>query len=162
MFMTGRGRPAAPLETALARGSEGARDRAASAPPRVEGVPNPPAWFTPDALTCWIRMCDLLFARGQLTRESETSLIALCVCYSDWVELVQDIQINGRTTVTYTQGGGAKDVVRPEVTVFSDTDRRLRGWLTEFGLTDATRGKVGGTPSAPTGGDDPLAAYGLQ
>ena len=159
--MTMRGRPAAPLEKALARGSDGAEARAARAPTRVEGAPKPPSWLTPDGLECWIRVSELLFARGQLSLESGPSLTALCQCYAEWVELARDLNQNGRT---YKKFDGVDNVQkpRPEVAIFADTDRRFKGWLNEFGLTDATRGKVVGSPAVPPPGDDPLAAYGLQ
>jgi P27 family predicted phage terminase small subunit len=160
--MPGKGFPAAPLEKAIARGTQGAAKRSASAPPRVEGIPNPPAWLDPVALECWVSVCDLLFARGQLTQESAPSLAALCVCYSDWVDLAQDLRANGRTTTNWSPTGGAKTVARPEAVIFADTDRRFKAWLTEFGLTDASRGKVAGSPQEAADPTNPLGAYGLQ
>ena len=160
--MSARGRPAAPLEQALARGTEGAEKRAATAPRRVEGAPVPPTWLDADALDCWIRVSQLLFARGQLSLESGPSLTALCQCYSEWVSLARLIAEKGRTYDTVS----GEDIIiraRPEVAMFADADRRFKGWLNEFGLSDATRGKVVGAP-AVAGADpaDPLAAYGLQ
>lgn len=159
--MTTRGRPTAPLEKAVARGTEGAEARAAMAPRRIEGVPNPPGWFDADALDCWIRVSQLLFARGQLSLESEPSLIALCQCYSDWVNLAKKIRTMGMTQTVFN-GESSKEAARPEVAIFADVDRRFKGWLNEFGLTDASRGKVVGSPPIPSDGNDPLSAYGLQ
>lgn len=162
--MTLRGRPAAPLEVARARGTDGAVEREAAAPPRVEGSPNPPSYLNADGLDCWIRVSQLLFARGQLSLESGPSLANLCQCYSEYVALVRIIDKEGRT---YIKSDGMDRVIkaRPEVAMLADADRRFRSWLNEFGLTDATRGKVVGSPAVATPAgksSDPLARYGLQ
>lgn len=161
-----RGPVAAPPEVALARGtdSEPAR-RAAKAPPRIEGVPNPPAHVTcnADALECWIDLSQVLFARGQLSEESARSLASACICYAHWVSLVRDIQANGFTTTTWSPTAGSKEIARPEATLFSDVDRRWLHWLVEFGLTDASRGKVAGDGKPPASdAADPLNRYNLQ
>jgi P27 family predicted phage terminase small subunit len=141
------------------------------APARVAVQPEAPAWLVGHAKDCWDRTGGLLFARGQFSADSEMSLIALCQCYAEWVELAEDIRVNGRFQKVRTKAGaGAEDDeasymerVRPAVAAFQDCDRRLKGWLVEFGLTDASRGKVstaGGED--PAADDDPLARYGLN
>lgn len=122
------------------------------------------------AAECWERTSGLLFQRGQLSADGQMALIALCQCYAEWVELVEDLRVNGRFQKVLTKAGsGVEDEddgaymerARPSLAAFQDCDRRLKGWLIEFGLTDASRGKVSGKPSAPEG-DDPLAKYGLN
>lgn len=108
--------------------------------------------------------------RGQLTPDGEISLIALCQCYAEWVELAQDIAANGRFQLVLTKAGkedpdgegSYMERLRPAVSAFQDCDRRLKGWLIEFGLTDASRGKVSAADSGKGEGDDPLARYGLN
>ena len=103
----------------------------------------------------------ILAARGQLSMESGPSLIALCQCYGEWVHLARDIRKNGRSFMTYSVTGDEVEKGRPQVGMLADADRRFKAWLSEFGLTDASRGKV---PASPPGedGDDPLKSYGLH
>lgn len=137
--------------------------RGGDVPTRVVGVPNPPEWFGSDELTCWLDMCMLLEPRGQLSMDSRPSLIALCQCYAEWVSLVREIKVHGRTYWTTTTVGENVEKARPQVAMLADADRRFKAWLTEFGLTDASRGKANGAPPGEgPKADDPLAAYGLH
>jgi P27 family predicted phage terminase small subunit len=166
------GRRPEPIEKRAAKGNPQRRPMPDSVPPRVESVPKAPVWLKGHGKTCWTRVSGLLFMRGQLSADSELSLVALCQCYAEWVELAEDIRANGRFQKVMTKAGasseegvdaGYMERVRPAVAAFQDCDRRLKGWLIEFGLTDASRGKVTGTP--PPGGSDqtdPLERYGLQ
>lgn len=151
------GRPARPLEQALARGTEGAKERARTAPARVKGDPTPPAWLDEHGLAMWMRACHVLEQRGQLSLESATPLEALCRCYSDWMRLSETLRDEGFSYRATSVAGELIIRARPEAAMFADTDRRLRNWLCEFGLTDATRGKVEGS-GAPVD-DDPLSKY---
>lgn len=160
-----------PLEKRIGKGNTSHRPLPKSPPARVNTAPTMPAWFGELERQCWERTSHLLFARGQLSADSEASLIALCQCYAEWTELARDIKDNGRwqrvLTVAAQRGkedgeAGYMERVRPAVAAFQDADRRLRAWLIEFGLTDASRGKVTGAPEDPDGADDPLARYGLN
>jgi len=156
-----------PLEKRLAKGNTSGRPLPESPPARVDGVPDAPAWLTGHAVTAWHRIGGLLARRGQLSLDTEPSLIALCVTWAEWVELADDLQRNGRFQRVRTKVGadGKRgsfiERVRPAVAAFADADRRLKGWLVEFGLTDASRGKVEIKP-APPADNDPLKRYGLQ
>jgi P27 family predicted phage terminase small subunit len=115
------------------------------------------------ALECWERVSHLLFSRGQLTQDSEVSLIALCQVYAEWTELREDIAKNGRFHTTKSEKTGEMERLRPAVRIFSDCDKRLRAWLIEFGLTDASRAKVSAfKPPQGDAGTDPLGRYGLN
>ena len=163
-----------PLEKRVGKGNTSGRPLPASPPARVHSAPTMPQWFGDLERECWSRTTDLLFRRGQLSADSEASLTALCQCYAEWVDLAQDIKANGRwqKVKTYTAKRRGEDVddadedymerVRPAVAAFQDADRRLKGWLIEFGLTDASRGKVSGSAEEDPAAGDPLAAYGLN
>lgn len=131
-------------------------------PARVEGRPTQPQWLDGHALACWQRVSDLLFMRGQLSAESELSLSALAHCYAEWMELAEDLKKNGRFQMVATAAGNETERARPAVAAFQDCDRRLKGWLIEFGLTDASRAKVAGSGAQTPDEDDPLARYGLN
>lgn len=158
-----------PLETRITKGNPGRRPLPDAPPERVDTEPQPPDWMDGHALWFWKRTSGLLFLRGQLTADGEASLVALCQCYAEWMELNEDLRVNGRFQKVKTKAGAGDDDdeasymerARPALSAFQDCDRRLKGWLIEFGLTDASRGKVSGKASAPDG-DDPLAKYGLN
>lgn len=116
-----------------------------------------PDWLDNRGKSMWLHVSYVLERRGQLSIESATSLEALCRCYSDWMDLAEAIRTHGYTYTTVNKRGERKIYARPEVSMHADADRRLRGWLCEFGLTDASRGRV--AASAPTPDVDPLAAY---
>lgn len=159
--MPGKGFPPAPLETQLARGSKGAKQAEKAAPPRVNGVPVPPLPLSEQAMICWVSVSGLLFARGQLTLDSALSLTALCECYAQWVDLMYAVRRDGYTEEQYTITG-SKTVVSASLKAFTTVDARFRAWLVEFGLTDASRGKVAGGVPPTDGADDPLSVYGLH
>lgn len=107
-------------------------------------------------------VCALLLARGQLSQDSGPSLVALCQCYGEWVALAREIRSDGRTYWTMTAAGESIEKAKPQVGMLADADRRFKAWLTEFGLTDASRGKASGSAPVDPSAKDPLAAYGLH
>lgn len=156
-----------PLEKRIAKGNTQRRPLPKDAPERVAGIPEAPQWLAGHALVCWRKTADLLQRRGQLSADSELSLLALCTVYAEWMELAEDIRENGRFQRVKTKAGTEDDGQaaymerqRPAVAAFQDADRRLRAWLVEFGLTDAARGKVATTP--PENPDEVLSRYGLN
>jgi P27 family predicted phage terminase small subunit len=159
--------PALPVETKRAKGTLEKSRSPGAAVPRVSEPPKPPEWLDGHGLYCWNRTAEILFARGQFSADSEVSLIALCQTYAEWAELAEDLRANGRFQKVRTYGSGddeegtVMERARPSLSAFQDCDRRLKGWLIEFGLTDASRGKVSGA-AAPKDGEDPLAKYGLN
>jgi P27 family predicted phage terminase small subunit len=157
-----------PLEKRIGKGNTSGRPLPENPPDRVLDAPTPPVWLTGHALDCWERVGELLVKRGQWTADSEVALAALCNTFAEWVELSEDLRTNGRFQRVRIKSAkpGSRDKgsymerVRPAVAAFQDADRRLKGWLVEFGLTDASRGKV--TMQKPKDEDDVLARYGLQ
>ncbi len=157
-----KGRRAQPIEKKLGKGNPGRRPLNSKAPLRVAGEPVPPKHLRGYALECWHEYAGLLKKRGQLSAESRISLTALCEVYAEWCELRDDLQKNGRFQTVETKSGGMMERQRPALSAFQDADRRLRAWLIEFGLTDASRAKVSVTPEEETDPDDPLAEFGLK
>lgn len=193
------GRPREPYEVRVGKGdlSNGPIPECVD---RVPGTISPPDWLEGEALLCWHHITEILSLRGQLSRDSYWSVLSFCETWAEWLDLRADIAQNGRITKVLTtagqrakgrgkKGNGAPEQgetyvgdgeeddeicyaqkIRPQVALFSDCDRRLRAWLTEFGLTDASRSKVGKpeTPPLPKPkpkgkGDAPsIGDYGLS
>ena len=160
-----------PLEVKQGMGNPGKRAMK-TAPARVDGVPDMPSTFKGAARTCWEWVVDLLRQRGQLTLDSRPSLVALCECYAEREKLRKHIERKGHFQNITSTTGDKVEKLRPAVPAYQDADRRYRAWLVEFGLTDASRGKVqvnparapgAGKPAAkPAKNEDPASAYGLN
>lgn len=154
------GRRPQPIEKRIGKGNPNNRPLPTNIPARVAGVPNPPKHLAGFSLECWNEYAPLLKQRGQISKESRISLTALCECYAEWRELGDDLRENGRFQKVTTGSGDEMERVRPALAAYQDADRRLRAWLIEFGLTDASRAKVSGTPEADN--DSPYAEFGLN
>jgi P27 family predicted phage terminase small subunit len=165
------GRRPKPPEVKEGMGNPGKREMP-TPPPRVSGVPKAPASLKGDALSCWRRVTDLLMKRHQLTQDSLESLACLAETYGERAKLRRALERKGWVMKVKTTAGEIVEKARPEVAMYQDADRRFRAWLIEFGLTDASRGKVNAiAPRAPhpTGEQppadeehDPAARYGLN
>lgn len=166
------GRRPKPVEVKEGMGNPGRREMP-TPPPRVSGVPKAPGHLKGDALNCWNRVTDLLMKRHQLTLDSLESLVCLAETYGDRAKLRRVIERKGWTMEVTTTVGATVERARPEVAMYQDADRRLRAWLIEFGLTDASRGKVNAVaprgPLPETGKQpaesekaSPLSRYGLN
>lgn len=147
------------------------RDREASTPPpRVDGTPKPPAKLKGAALAHWREMTVLLARRYQLTLDSGPALVALCEVFAERQTLARILERDGRVQRVKAVSGSIVTRAHPLVRAYQDADRRYRAWLAEFGLTDASRGKVNALPIRPTPEDDspppagsePGSRYGLN
>jgi len=143
------GRRPKPVEVKEAMGNPGKR-RMPTPPPRVSGPVEAPKSFKGDSLTCWKRVAGLLANRLQLTQDSYESLVCLCETYADREKARKHLERKGWYQTVTTISGDRVERPRPAVAVYQDADRRYRSWLIEFGLTDASRGKVNvGRPQSP-------------
>ena len=163
-----------PLEVKEGQGTLRRCRVAKTAPARVPGALTAPADFTGHALTCWEEMTQLLSMRGQLTLDSRPSLERLCRTYEECRELEAVIAKQGRFQIVKTQSGSRMRRAHPALALLADADRRYKGWLMEFGLTDASRSKVQVDPVNAPGAKrsderkpaappaNPAAKYGLN
>lgn len=135
------GRRPKPVEVREGMGNPGKREMP-TPPPRVEGLVSPPADMKGPALACWKAMADLLTKRGQLTLDSRPSLVCLCETYAERERHKKTLANKGWVMKQVATNGHTVEKPRPEVAMYQDADRRYRAWLIEFGLTDASRGKV--------------------
>lgn len=155
------GRPRKPLEKHQIEGT--AR---ASVKKRAEYTPKIPVvqveecpGLSPKAREHWpfIRQC--LQKLPVSTEADIASIQRLVECYAE-VRVLQDIcRLEGRFYESKTKEG---IIIRahPAVGALSEADRRLRAYLTDFGLTPASRTRVkgDGNGDAPK---DPLSEFGV-
>ena len=153
-----------PLEQRAAKGNPRNRPMP-KAPERIAGAPQMPATLSKAARKLWPYYCGLLRRRGQLAVDSAPALALLCETSAEVQELRDDIDAKGRFQTVTTTSGDSMERIRPTYRALMDASRRQLALLTEFGLTDASRGKVDTgvpNPTVDPEGEDEAAAYGLN
>jgi len=133
-----------PTALKLIQGNPGKRTLNKSEPKPRKGIPPCPEWLSERAQSAWAAIAPELEAMGILTLADDTALQGLCEAYADWRSASAIVRENGETYTTSTMNGDTSIKPHPAVAMRSDADRRLRAWLTEFGLTPAARAKLSG------------------
>ena len=111
-------------------------------PKPKRGIPAPPEHLSEGARAAWGRFSSILDGMGVLTEADPAALEQLCETYAEVVALRADIAANGRFQTVLTKSGDQMERLRPAYSALMDADRRLKGWLVEFGKTPAARAKV--------------------
>ena len=156
-----KGRKPTPSHLKLVQGNPGKRSINASEPRPARARPSAPAHISDKAREIWVYVCDVLDGMGILTKADAIGVEMLCEAYADKLAARESLAlpIMGKRRDTGDEyviaAGGArtylsygKDGVmvrqRPEVAMIADADRRIRGWLAEFGMTASARTRVKG------------------
>lgn len=171
------GRAKKTLEETVGTSKHG-REAARSAPPRVNEAPEPPSHMTPIEREVWMHLKKVLTKRGQFSLDNQTAIWALVSATAEFIECRHIVNTQGRTyrvlstaATRALRPGEMEEIewgdehyltkLRPEVTLLFQADRRMRMWLCEFGLTDATRMRVA-SPKDEETPEGVLGAYGLN
>jgi P27 family predicted phage terminase small subunit len=137
------GRPRKPTTLHLVQGTARA-DRLNSREPKpARKRPTPPANLSAGAKKAWRHFAKQLDELGVLTTADATALANLCEAAAD-LEAARSA-LAARPGLTYenvTAAGGVTHRPYPEVALVRDADRRVRVWLSAFGLTPADRSRV--------------------
>ncbi|MCW5751362.1 MAG: phage terminase small subunit P27 family [Anaerolineales bacterium] len=127
--------------------------------PRVT-APECPADLRGVARQTWHALAALLTQAGILTCGDMLALKALCETAGEADRLRKKLAKAGWTFERLDEQHGMRLRARPEAAMLADADRRLRFWLTEFGLTPAARSRVGSTlPLVPLRTPPDIAKY---
>ncbi len=139
------GRKPVPTHLKLVKGNPGKRALNKAEPkPRRERV-SPPSHLSDKARETWGYVSALLDDMGVLTRPDALALEQLCEAYADYLAARATLKAFGSNYYkTPTATGGEMVRAHPAVAVVSDADRRIRAWLTEFGMTPSARTRVHG------------------
>lgn len=144
-----RGPPPKPAELKVIEGTF-RPDRVAPYRPRPKvEIPSCPSWLGREAKREWRRITPHLEKLGLITQVDRSALAAYCQAYHRWWEAEKLIAEHGLTFTTpkgYVQQ-------RPEVGIANTALKQMRMFLTEFGLTPASRTKVSAAPEVPTDTD---------
>lgn len=130
-----------------------------------EGDLDCPEHLTGEARNEWNRMAPSLAAIGCFKNVDRAALELYCTSYENWFIAYNfleekkrkfgtgEIRDEGSSALTYKQfnRSGSTIRVRPEVRICSDERAAMLRFLTEFGLTPASRSKVVATPPSKPG-----------
>lgn len=149
------------------------------APRKIDEEPSPPDEMTKEEAEVWAVVKKVLRTRGHFTLDNQFAIHALVSATAEFLYCRRLINREGRTYKVLSTAatralrpGEMEDMewgpehyltkVRPEVHMLFQADRRMRMWLCEFGLTEATRVRVTTPPDSKDEAAGVLGAYGLN
>ena len=111
--------------------------------PKVRAArPPAPRHLSERAQTYWKEVSGMLYDMGVLGQVDVSSLEALCCAYTDFREAIETLEREEHYIRSTTPSGGTIIRAHPAFAQKSDADRRLRHWLTEFGMTPSSRSRI--------------------
>jgi P27 family predicted phage terminase small subunit len=132
------GPPPKPTQLKVLQGNPGKRPLNKREPqPRAAHV-SCPRWLLPEAKKEWRRLAPELRRLGLLTVVDRTALAAYCQAYARWRQAEEVLTREG--LVFETASGYL--MPRPEVAIAQKSQQIMKGFLTEFGFTPASRTRV--------------------
>lgn len=133
-----------PKPTAIRRleGNRGKRAWNHDEPEPPDGIPRCPKHLAPVARTEWRRVARALYSMGVLTVIDRAALAAYCQSYAKWVEAEQKLKETPpllKTPSGYVQQS-------PWVAIANKQLEIMGRYMTELGMTPASRSRVGTDP----------------
>lgn len=147
-----RGRTPQPTTLKLLRGNPGKRRLPAHEPQPAPELPAPPDHLSAGARAEWARVAPELHRLGVLTMADRSTMAAYCQVYAQWVEAEAAIAREGLTMMS-TKG---TLMAHPAVRISHQALTLLRQYMTELGLTPASRARLATGNKPPA---DPLEAF---
>jgi P27 family predicted phage terminase small subunit len=139
------GPPPLATQTKRDRGNPGKRRLNEAEPaPRI-GMPEQPANLSDEAAVHWPVFGSELLAIRVLTVADSWALGQLCEAYADYIRTRDILAAEGEYQEVKTQFGSSLRA-HPALAIKIDADKRLRAWISEFGLTPAQRTRVKAAP----------------
>lgn len=153
-----RGRKPTPTHLRIVGGNAGKRPINGAEPKPRRERPSAPAHVSDKARETWGYVVGLLDDMGVLTKADAIAIETLCEAYADFLAARAALKAFGSNYYeTENAQGGTMHRAHPAVAVMQDADRRIRGWLAEFGLTPSARSRVQAAPDDPVA--DPASKY---
>lgn len=138
-----KGRKPTPTHLKIVKGNPGKRPLNAKEPIVGRSRPSAPEHMSDRAREAWGYVSGLLDRMGVLTEVDALALEMLCETYADY--LAAKVVLEGLGSNYYTTATGEGAVMHrahPALAQKNDADRRVRGWLSEFGMTPSARSRV--------------------
>lgn len=150
-----KGRKPKPTHLKLVTGNPGRRPLNGQEPQPEKKRPRAPKHLTDNARKAWRHVVGLLDRMGVLTEADGVAVEALCEAYADVLSARAELKAFGSNYYQTTgKDGGVMHRAHPAVAVLQDADRRLKGWLAEFGLTASARTRITVQPKRPRSAAD--------
>lgn len=158
------GRPRKPTALKVLQGNPGKRALPKNEPKPTVAESNAPEWLDEYAQEVWQQVSPLLVGMRVLTEADAPALVLLASAWSDWRRADEVIQRLGTSFEVKEWDKNTEEFVvvgyrrRPEVAERSDSWRRVRLALSDFGMTPAARSKVT-MASDEREAEDPVAKW---
>lgn len=141
------GRKPKPTHLKLVEGNAGRRPLNRKEPKPKASAPTgknaAPKHLSEKARQVWTRVQVELSRSGILTDVDHPALEMLCEAFADYFRAGDELRAFGSHYYeTVNQAGGVMHRAHPAVAVMRDADRRIKGWLAEFGMTPSARSRV--------------------
>ena len=147
-----RGRPPKPTALKVLEGNPGRRKLNKKEPIPDPAIPPMPVNLSQEAKEEWGRITPLLYNVGLLTEIDRTALEMYCQCYGRYIQAEQKISEQG--LIEHTPSG--YPIPNPYIGISNKAMQMMRGFLSEFGMSPATRTRVQRTDETE---DDPMDAF---
>jgi P27 family predicted phage terminase small subunit len=119
------------------------KDRAPVSPAQpVGGIPACPQQLDDEARREWRKVSKELFSLGLLTKIDKAALSGYCQAWSDWVEALDKLKVEGKVF----KSPNGYPVLSPWISIASKANEQMRAYLSEFGMSPATRARVEALP----------------
>lgn len=138
-----KGRPPKPAPLKLLQGNPGKREVKASKGGSSNKLPQTPRHLDRVGRYAYKKLVDQLGPSGIIQETDGLALELLADAYQEFRDARAAIKKHGGPTYeTITESGSKIHRAYPEVAIGQDAWRRLKGMLTEFGLTPSSRSKI--------------------
>jgi P27 family predicted phage terminase small subunit len=138
-----KGRRPKPSHLKLVTGNPGRRALNAKEPKVARSRPSAPSHLSDKARETWGYVTGLLDRMGVLSEVDAVALEMLCESYADYLAAKAELKAFGSDYyTTLTALGDKMHRAHPAVAQKNDADRRIRAWLSEFGMTPSARSRV--------------------
>lgn len=152
-----KGRKPKPTHLKLVTGNPGKRAINSAEPKVSRSRPSAPGHMSDKARETWGYVTGLLDRMGILTEVDALALEMLCEAYADFLAASATLRELGSDYYeTTNQSGSTMYRAHPALAKKQDADRRIRGWLAEFGMTPSARSRVKADGEQE---EDPAEAY---
>jgi P27 family predicted phage terminase small subunit len=136
------GPPKTPTSLKIIRGTF-RKDRAMVNEPKPQPeIPCVPAELSDQAKVEWGRLSQELATLGLLSRIDRAALAVYCEAWSDWLDATMQVRQYGK--VIKTTAGNVVD--NPYYSIKKRSAELMHKFLTEFGMTPASRTRIDTTP----------------
>jgi P27 family predicted phage terminase small subunit len=134
---------------------EGTRNRRKTNEPKPTGVPICPKHLDKTAKQEWKRISAELLSLGLLTSVDRAALAAYCTAWSRWCDAEANIQKDGPVCVSPKSGYPMQS---PWVGIANTSMQMMHRFLSEFGMTPASRSRIS-VANADDSGEDAFETF---